>query len=674
MVTIPKRWIYKTPDAALVSEMSEKLGVSKAVASVLVNRGIDSVKEAELFLNPDIKRLNNPFLLPDINKAVARIRLALGRKEKILVYGDRDVDGVTSTCIMVRTLKSLGGDVLWYVPSNEGYGLNIDVIKNHAEMKARLIITVDCGVTALKEVQFANSLGIDVVVTDHHEPTDDGLPAASAIVDPKLKGSQYPFLDIAGCAVTFKVCQALMLSYGRYFDKELAALDFSGDTVSVAVFKNAGIEKQEKFNGLGDGLAALVSGKTVVVKDESALQKATKLLGGDRKFVTLPAPATDEVQGAAALAEYFIDLEAKNDLRMNFFASDNLDLVALGTIADIMPLSDENRVLVTEGLKYLSNTKKPGLRALLEVCLRKKNDESALSAKSVSWDITPILNAAGRRGRADLSVKLIFCDDVFDCHTFLDQIVELNNQRKELQAENMEVFTSLVSQQCDIDRDKILIITATGIEHGVTGIVASHLMRKFNRPVLLLILEKEEAVGAARSMEGFDMVSAFDSLKDILVKYGGHSQAAGVTVSKTNIEEFTRRLREIAEREINYEMLSPTIEIDAELNLADIGMELLDDLAKLEPFGTGNPHPIFSLSNVRVKSYESLGSKNEHLKLKINKNDRAVIEVLGWGLGPSLPELKKSAALDLAVQLEYNNWKSKKSLQLVICDVKTRLI
>jgi single-stranded-DNA-specific exonuclease len=698
-------WVFKNPDPLLVTGIMEQLKLSRPAAEVLVNRGVTTATEARAFLSPSLDDTANPFLLPDILPAITRIRKALDANEKVLVYGDRDVDGVTSISVMVRTLRSLGADPLWYIPSEEGYGVHKEIIERYAAQDVTLIVTVDCGISAVEETEFARGLGIDVVVTDHHEPPSTGIPKAEAVVDPKRADSRYPFNELAGCYVSFKVSEALMLSFGKYFDVDLVFFDIAGKpetgTITAARVRNGLVA--DTFAGTGaeavKAFLTFAADRRLVTHDAAKnygeLRRAAKgtaarelsnevtdVLELAKPFYPLSAaslatladdlklhPSDDESGAAFLVWQVFQRIEKMNDLRMNFFQTSHLDVVTLGTIADIMPLVSENRIMVKQGLQRLVQSKKKGVQALLERCVNNKGP-LPLSAKAISWNITPVLNAAGRRGKAALSAELLLTEDINQAHDLLDEILKLNTERRELQAENLEKFLPLLAEQCDLEKDKIFIVTASGIEHGVTGIIASQIMRQYKRPTILLIIEGDQAMGAARSVAGFDIVAAIGRLSGLLVKYGGHSQAAGLTVTVDKLEEFRTRLREIAEKEITPELLVPTIEIDTELQYPEITMDLLNELAELEPYGMGNPHPVFSLKGLKVLDHSRVGSNGSHLKLRVSRNGSASLQAMGWGLGHMEEDIAGYSYVDLAVQLEVNTWQDKQNIQLIVLDVK----
>ncbi|MFH1378656.1 MAG: DHH family phosphoesterase, partial [bacterium] len=460
-----KKWIYKSPQTDVVNDIAEKMDVSRAFAAVLVNRGVTSAVDAKAFFECDVKNLISPYLLPDIEKTVSRIREAVDKKEKILIYGDRDVDGVTSVCIIYKTLKSLGAEIVWYVPLDEGYGMHKEVIERYHKEGVSLIITVDCGITAVNEAQYIKSLGIDLIITDHHEPSPDGLPEAVAVVDPKRFDSKYPFSELAGCAVSFKVSEAVMMSFGKYFNKEIAALGImeteDGIEASITVSKNDLIINSFSRTIRGDGdqkkLLGFIGDRCLVVSNREAIETLFKKhFNFELKNKIIEIFHAGAYIQADEVLKAFYNKEYADDIRMRFFMEDNLDLAALGTIADIMPLINENRIIVKEGLRLLGNSSKPGVQAIIERCSR-TNNGNTLSAKNISWNVTPVLNAAGRRGKAGLAVELILAKKPYRANELLDQIIELNDQRRDLQSENLEKFMVLVEEQCDIVNDKLLM-------------------------------------------------------------------------------------------------------------------------------------------------------------------------------------------------------------------------
>ncbi|MEI8218201.1 MAG: single-stranded-DNA-specific exonuclease RecJ [Elusimicrobiota bacterium] len=674
MIASPKLWNHKDLDREAAALFTRELGLLAPTAQVLANRGVRSVAEAQAFLCPDLAGLHSPFLLPDIFPAVARIRRAIDAGEKILVYGDRDVDGVTALSVMIRMLRALGVDPLWYVPSDEGYGLHNPVIDRFAEQGVSLIITVDCGISAAGEIDHCTSLGIDVIVTDHHEPPVTGIPRAVAVIDPKRVDSAYPFKELAGCAVAFKLAEAVMQSFGRWYGRDMAFVFSDASGIVTALKDRNGIISETV--AVQDEIVTPAAFRqwadtdVLVVMQNSATLATLEKMGGrpvKNQTITVPECSCTDVR---QLRQQFYAHNRENDLRMQFFRDSQLDAVALGTIADMVPLSGENRILAWYGMGRIAHSAKAGMKVLIERCQEKTKNETIVTAKTISWTITPLLNAAGRRGKADLAAELLLTDDVYRAHDLMDALEQLNAERRKLQTKNLASFLPLVEEQCDLVNDKILVIAASGMEHGVTGIIASQIVRTYGRPVVLLIIDGDNAVGAARSIAGFDIVGAFNRVSDILVKFGGHTMAAGLTIAVEKIDELKSRLQTIARQEISDAQIVGSIDIDAVLKPAEISLALVQDLARLEPFGTGNPFPLFAVSAVRIREKTLLGATGTHLKMKISGTDGATVPAIGWNWGDRADDFPADTPMSMAVQLDINVWQDKRSVQLIILDVK----
>jgi single-stranded-DNA-specific exonuclease len=734
-----KKWYLPEPDTVLEEQLVAEIGCSPILGRLLVNRGIKTPEEARRFLNPTPFDFHNPFLLKDMVKAVDRIRMALGTKEKILVFGDRDIDGITSVALMVRTLGSLGGLVRYYIPATEGYGLNIPTIEKAIKDDVTLIITVDCGISNINEVAFAREKGLDVIITDHHNPPQV-LPAALAIINPKQKDCSYPFKDLAGCSVAFKVLEALVYSEETIFhyNQEVVVLDLEttglnaqeDEIIEIGAVKLRNdividefqtlIKPENKIplgataiNGITNEMVSKAPRLAKVLPDflrfidETVLvahnadfdlgflkDKAKKLLNRNitnsvidtlsqsRTVFPLISHSLDSVSkklelnispnhralsDTLAAKDVYIKLRDIIQPRIKHFIQDNLDLLTLGTIGDIVPLRDENRVIVKHGLSCLADTNKVGLKVLLGEC---SDIENNLTAKTVSWSITPLLNAAGRMGKANLGADLLITQDKESAQKLVEEIIALNQGRKALQAENLKHIMPLVPQQVDLDKDKIIILATDRIEHGVTGIVASQIVRQFYRPVIILIESKEEAMGAARSIDKFDITEALSRCGDLLTKFGGHKGAAGLSLPKTNIAQFRQRMIQIADEMLAYDDLVPLLVVEAELDIKQISPALIKELDQLEPYGFSNPGPIFVLRGVQVASHSKVGKEKTHLRLDLSKDDN-FIGAVGWNmaeLGDSV--ISKSDRLDIAFQLEINQWQGRESVRLVLQDIK----
>ncbi|MFA5779446.1 MAG: single-stranded-DNA-specific exonuclease RecJ [Elusimicrobiota bacterium] len=731
-----KQWKIKQSDITLIDELSAKTGYSKIVISILLQKGISTPKLIEKFIHPRISDLHNPFLFADMEKAVNRIRLAIDKKEKILIYGDRDVDGITSTNIAYLYLKDLGADVMWYIPSDEGYGLHNELIEKYKKEGVGLIITVDCGITAVEEVNFATSQGIDVIITDHHEAPSK-LPKAFAIIDPKCPNELYPFKELAGVGVAFKLFQAVAFSYSDYFAKDIVVLDIEttglsplmDEIVEIGAVKIRNFIEIEKFTALVKPKCSIPKnvsaihgitdddckfspdisevmkkflnfiGESILVAhnsnfDMAFLYRAAKKIKKEipnvvidtlelsRKLYPFKSHGLDALakdmdieisqyhralSDAATASKVFERLVIFTEKKQRKFIEEYLYLVSLGTVADIVPLVSENRIFVKYGVPLLYNSKKPGICAMIDNLLIEKK---SFTAKKVSWSIVPLLNSAGRYGKAALSAELLITDDKARAALLLDEILEINGERKGLQKINIKSFIDETVKQNDIENDKIFITVVDNLKHGVTGIAANQIIREFGKPVILLILENDEAMGAARSIKGFDIVSAIEKCKDIVVKYGGHKAAAGLTVAKKDLEEFIKRIKFVANSLITDEMLVPHLSIDTTISVSDISVDLIKELELLEPYGFGNEHPIFIANDIVLGDFSSVGIDGAHLRARF-KNDKMGVGGIGWQLGRRAADFRKGQKVDVVFHLEINVWQSRESAQIMILDIKS---
>ncbi len=659
------KWLLQDIDKEKLSVFQKELSLPEIVIKILINRGFSDIESIKKYLSSNIEDLYNPFLFDDMHKSVLRIKQAIETQEKILIYADRDVDGITSLVILFNTIKTLGGDVVWYIPSDEGYGLSNSVIEKYHNLGIKLIITVDCGISAKDEVDFANSLGMEVIVTDHHEPPID-LPKSYSIVNHKKTNCKYPCKDLAGCGVSFKVSQALMQTYGKYFDKEISvvALAEQNETFNAYIitivndiitkeYEFCFSDKKELFKKLNES-SLIVSLKNSIFDD---IEK-------DIYFVELKENKSNPKDVAYEILKQYFKDNTKKDGRMLEFFEENIDLVCIGTIADIVPLIGENRILVKKGLQVLNDnpSKRYGLSNIINEYLSNKTN---ISAKDISWNITPVLNAAGRMAKATVSANLLLADDKYKANDFFIELKQLNNERKKLQVDNTKIFKELLLKQCDIENDKVFVVVADNLSHGVTGIVAAQIVKKYSKPAILFISDGKEAIGACRSIEGFDMVSALEQTKDLLVKYGGHTQAAGLTIERDKINLFRERLKRIAENSISKEMVVKKFDVDCEIKLSDIDKDLFFDLKLLEPFGSCNVAPIFLIKGVEFTEISVIGQTQEHLRLKVYQNG-ATVNALFWSGAKYRNIMQYKNKFDILFNIDMNRG----NIQLIILDIK----
>ncbi len=502
------KWLIKKQDEAAVAEIRKQFGFCDAVARVLYNRGLTDRKSIESFFDIDIANLHDPLLLADMEKATSRIKRAVENGEKITVYGDYDVDGITSVVLMYRCLTSLGANVDYYIPdrTEEGYGLNSSALRSIYDSGTSLIVTVDTGTTAVEEIAEAENYGLDVIVTDHHEckPT---LPVCVAVVNPKRPDSVYPYKELAGVGVVFKLVCALI-----------------GDST-----------------------------------------KAFSLYG---------------------------------------------DLVSIGTIADIMPLVDENRVLVSLGLDLLRKRPSCGIKALLEASGGYKHGQ--ITASTIAFQVAPRINAAGRIGDPKRSVELLLCEDPEQAASLAEGLCDENRTRRRMEADIIADVEKMLENRNPSDR--IIVVGSENWHHGVIGIVASKIVEKYHLPCILVCFDGDRAKGSARSIKDVSMFELLTQSSRHLEKFGGHEMAAGLTLARKDFDGFVRDITAIANEKITDDMMIPVVESECEIPFSEISLDTVHELQRLEPFGTGNPTPNFAFGNVVISDIIAVGA-GMHLKL-----------------------------------------------------------
>lgn len=557
-----KKWEFYNPNEKKAKEISEKFNVSELLATVLLNRNIIKDEDVKLFLNPTRKDFHDPYLMPDMEKAVNRIITAIDKKEKTIIYGDYDVDGITSITVLSKFLKERNLNVGAYIPNRleEGYGLNKKAIKKIADEGYKLIITVDCGISGTEEIDYAYSLGMEVIITDHHEPLEV-LPKALAVIDCKRKDNKYPFNSLAGVGVAFKLIQAI------------------------------GIR---------------------------------------------------------------LDLEEKEYLKF-------LDIVCIGTISDIVPLVDENRVIAKLGLKLVENTRSPGVKALLNAAAYKE-----VNSNTVSFGIAPRINACGRMGHERDALDLFLTENIVEANRITEKLNNYNRERQEIEKRIFdEAILKITSEH--LMNNNAIVIGSENWHHGVIGIVASKITELYFKPSILICFEGEEGKGSGRSIPGFDLHAALCSTSDYLEKYGGHEMAVGLSLKKSNFEKFRQKFEQIA-RDNHTEDLVSVIKIDKEINLKDINLENVKQLKLLEPFGEANKTPIFIYKNLKIDSIRAL-SEGKHLKLTL-KDGNTIINAIGFNMGEYSEEFLIGDKIDVIGLLEINTFNGVENVQINMKDLR----
>ena len=558
-----KKWEYYEINQKEKEELKKEYNIDDLLAIVLVNRGIKK-EEIRKFLEPTRNDFYNPYEMPDMEKAVERILKSIENKEKIIIYGDYDVDGITSITVLESFLKERGLEVNHYIPNrlNEGYGLNKNAIEKIAKENYDLMITVDCGITGIEEIKYAKELGIETIVTDHHEPGET-IPEAIGVIDCKRKDNKYPFRELAGVGVVFKLCQAIGMKLG---------------------------------------------------------------------------------------------LEQKEYLKY-------LDIVAIGTISDIVPLVDENRVITKLGMKLVQCTRNSGLKALINLSGYNKIDSN-----TISFGVAPRINACGRMGVADEALELLLSENIEDAIEKSKNIMKYNNKRQEYEK---KIFLQAVEQikEQHLENSNSIVLGGDGWHHGVIGIVASKITELYYKPCILICFEDGNDIGkgSGRSIKGFDLYKSLTKCKDIIAGFGGHSMAIGISVEKEKFKELQNVFEEIARKSAISE-LCPIIKIDAILNIDDVTKEMVQSLIQLEPLGEANQMPIFSFKNLKINSIRAL-TDGKHLKLSLKSDKNTLIDAIGFNLGELSKQYVIGDKVDVIGNLEFNSFNGVEKLQINLKDM-----
>ncbi len=590
-----KNWILKSIDSpeynARVSEIALALGINPIVAKLLYNRGYQDPESAKAFVYMESEMLRDPFLMKDIDKAIEGVRRALDGNEKITVYGDYDVDGVTSVCTLYLYLKSLGANVDYYIPNRagEGYGVSVQAINTIKENGTKLIITVDTGTTAVDEVKYAKSIGVDFIITDHHECRSD-LPEALAVINPHRPDCQYPFKELAGVGVVFKfICAFEERVFGR-----------------------------------------------------------SRLKAAERIFT-----------------EY-------------------ADLVAIGTIADVMPIREENRIIVKYGLAMIENTDRIGLCALIDAASGKgetsrtssRRKKTKISSGYIGYTIAPRINAAGRIKTASLAVELFLSEDKDKASQIAQELCHTNKER---QAEENNIMREayLQIEKYDIEKNPVIVLNADNWHHGVIGIVASRITEKYARPAILVSFEGNDpssispddvGKGSGRSIKGMNLVDALCHCSDHLVKFGGHELAAGLSVTRGELDNFRRLINEYALSNLTDEDMIQTVEADCELDFEDVNLALAKGIQFLEPFGVSNPIPNFVMRAVTVNEISGV-SDGKHSRIVLG-NGRHTITAMYFSNSPASLGVYVGDKVDVMFNIDINEWGGRENVQLILRDIK----
>lgn len=562
-----KRWTFKEKvNRKEVEHLQEKLNIDHILAKLLVHKQIKSFNESKSFFRPSLENLHDPFLMKGMQEAIDKIEATMMNHEAILIYGDYDVDGTTSVALLYSFLKNYYDKLSFYIPDRyeEGYGVSMQAIDWAEENNYKLIITLDCGITAVDEVAYANEKNIDVIVTDHHRPNEI-LPEAEAILDPKQEDCNYPFKELSGCGIGFKLAQAFSIRNKIPFDN---------------------------------------------------------------------------------LYEY-------------------LDLLAVSIASDIVPIVDENRILAHYGLQKLNKKPMVGLRAIKQLCCDKNN----ITISDIVFKIGPRINAAGRMGDAKNAVDLLIANEQFDATEKAEIINETNTERRGVDAGITQEAINFVHAIPNYKEKKSTVVYGENWHKGVIGIVASRLIEQYYRPTIVFSKIDGVLTGSARSVKGFDIYNAISECSDLVEQFGGHKYAAGLTLNEDKIEAFTEKFENVVSENIEEELLTPSIEIDAMIGFKDITPKFFRILKQFAPFGPGNMHPVFRSDQVFADNFIRIVGTN-HLQVYLKQEDSFSFSAIGFNLGHHYHKISKGIPFNMVYTIEENTWKGKTNIKLNIKDIK----
>lgn len=704
------KWEKKEIPPELVKRLAQRYGCDTLTAAILARRGILRGEEIQFYLESDLRYLHNPFLFPGMEDAVDRILSAGEEQEKVLVFGDRDVDGITSTALLVRQLQRMGLSVEWRVPlGNDAYGLSREMVQQWAEQGGTLIITVDCGISNHEEIALAQELGIDVIVVDHHNPQDE-LPPALAIINPKLKDTPYPFRDLAGCGVTYKLVWALRFArksslYGQNLCLLTTRPTNDAFEVEVAILRNLVVVRrltetiipgmvtieQTRILPLIQDTPILVWDRPLHVRNfhkmfGSGIEPYFQDMGEEigREFPQVAGKSLLRLKELSRIARYTEGNPTELDTFINLFVTyiqkkenlyteedqEDLQLVALGTIADMMPLQNENRIIVKNGISAMEKKARPGISDLF---FKLGLSGRPIIASDLSWQVCPAINASGRMGRPDLAVELLLEEKLPRREELVQAVLQMNEDRRKLGNDIWAVVEPMAAASLEQFGGKLVVAFGPEIHRGVTGIMAARMVQRFKVPAIAVAFTSETTLsGSLRSTRGYDVRSLLEQCADLFTDWGGHDYAAGFTMDHEKWPLFLDRLKIVSAcMELEEAQDEEILHIDAELPHGYLTPELLKVVDTFEPYGEANDHLFFLARGLPIIDILLMGKNGTpHVKLTVDAGAYKWPAVYWQAAEKVKTEFDLHDRVDLVFRLQRNWFNGTETPQLIITDLK----
>ncbi len=670
----------------IVNEFSDNLKIDKYLSSILLSRGIDNIRDAYEFLNPRLSSLHSPFLMKGMHDAVTRIRDAISANKKIGIFADSDLDGLTSLTILMKLLERIGiVPYFRFAVDDEEYGLRKEVIDEMLENHVDLLITLDCGIRDIEEIEYAKNLGIDVIVCDHHE--QGKLLPDAVIINPKLLECTYPFKELAGVGVTFKLCHAILMSYLQSFDKLFIMITTDSGLIYISYIRNGILIKVEQFKDFFD-LYYLNHENTdncnIILYDTeykellSGIVKNTKIYDFkellntvlDRKIspdITIDGLCKIfSINSNIINSKYkiiniiFSEIEYNNSAKITEFLNSIIDLVSIGTIADIMPVLGENRIIISHGIKFLNYTSHPGLSFLV------KKISSKITSKNVSWDISPLLNTPGRFGKTNLIAKFFLEKDHGNIQSVINEINKLNDIRKNLIVQLLDGLRDGIDNGEYLYGENLVFIDSENVPEGLCGLLANRIADITEKPVIVVSLlnNKEIVKGSGRVIGDFNFFQHVESCSDLFERIGGHQQAFGFTIKRRNIKDLKEKLGNSIGKCV---ILKTQYYIDLVITIEDLNFQFIKNLDILEPYGHRNKECLFLVKDALIKDFKRFGKNMNHGKYLFHNNN--AIEAIGWDKADVMEKYLRKEKVDMIFNLENNYYNGSVIPRMLIVDI-----